>query len=144
MIKLFNTYKRLFMVCMILGCVLLPAGAFTSSTHSSIWSTQPTFSNDVRPSYQFRSTSSYTSSVNTTVFKPMAESPYTRSGMPGLRRDGGYFDDDGNWVEEGDPIGVLPDPNPTPVGEPLILFALAIIYSLFRRARFKRKIPYAQ
>jgi hypothetical protein len=138
MIRLFNTYKRLLMVCMIWGCAL-SAMAFTSSAHSSIWSTQPTFSNDVRPSYQFRSTSSYTSSVNTTVFEPMAESPYSRSRIPGVRRDG-YWTPDGEWVEDNsNPIGELPNLPTTPIGEPFILVGLAILYFLFRRARLKRK-----
>lgn len=43
---------------------------------------------------------------------------------PGMRRSSGWDDTD-----DEDPIGVVP--NTTPVGEPLVLLALALLYTLF-------------
>ncbi|MBR2266196.1 MAG: hypothetical protein IJ882_05935, partial [Paludibacteraceae bacterium] len=73
-----------------------------------------TLSSDVYPTYEFQSTSPYSSVVGKSV---------RRSG-----KDGGVI---GEWPSGDpgdDPIGVLPDK--LPIGEPFILLALALLYIL--------------
>jgi len=79
----------------------------------------PKFSSDVCPSYQFRSTSAYSS----TISGMNQNAGFNR----GLRRTSPWGDDDDD-DPDGDPMGVLPDP--APVGSPFILLALALLYIL--------------
>ena len=132
------TYKWLLTAWLLWGCIFSTAWAFDRTAQPALWSTTPTFSEDVRPTYQFHSTSAYTPTMHTTTFEPMAASPYSRANAPSRpRRSEGYWNEDGEWVPGDDelPIGVLPDP--APIGEPLILFALALLY--FARLLIRRR-----
>ena len=80
-----------------------------------------TFSEDVRPDYSFRSTSSYA---------PASSAPVYSAPQNGPRRERSTF----SWDEPDDnPIGTVT--NPTPVGEPLILLLLAVLYAVILRLR---------
>ena len=121
--------------CLLWACVLSVC-AWDVATRPALWSTTPTLSEDVRPVYNFRSTSSYSPTMKTITFEPMATMPYSSTTKTYNPRKSGYWNEDGEYVEDENPIGVLPDP--APVGEPLILFALAFLYFLRLRLR-KRK-----
>jgi len=111
-------YRWLFAIWLLMGSVT-GAWAYTQVTPPSAWRTTPTLSSDIRPTYQFRSTSSYTPVMNTTVYTPGCSSP---SQGPNRMRRGGMDDEEED--PEGDPVGTIN----TPVGEPLILLIFALLY----------------
>lgn len=89
----------------------LPDNGRYSRTYS------PVFDQDVSPTFNFQSTSPYSSPVGS------ASSGMTTQSGP--RRASGFSWDD----PEDDPIGVLPN---IPVGEPLVLLMMALLYVLYR------------
>jgi hypothetical protein len=123
--KLKKTYKcRLIAWLLWWGGLLFSASAYAQTSMPSAWRATPTMSTDVLPSYQFRSTSAYMPVVGYTssaVYSPSAMSRPRRSPWD----EGG--DDEGN--PNGDALGNVPT---GPVGEPIVLFALAMIYFLIR------------
>ena len=76
--------------------------------------------------YQFRSTSAYTLTTNTSVYAPGTSSPY---GNTVKRARKGGIDDEED--PEGDEVGVVD----TPVGEPLILILFAFAFFGFKYYR---------
>ena len=81
------------------------------------WTTTPTMSQDVYPSYRFHSTSSYTyttSAGSADNYVPIS----TAQSAPRKMR---------YWDEEEEEIGVIN----TPVGEPTVLMVMVLIYTLF-------------
>lgn len=122
-----HIYSWLIAAWLLWGAMCSSVCASPQPAQPALWSTTPTFSEDIRPAYQFRSTSAFTTTTNTTVFTPMAGSPTNNGGGPYRPRRGGYYDNDGNWVDpEDEPIGVLPDP--APIGEPIILLLFALLF----------------
>jgi len=111
-------YKWLLTIGLLISCEA-GALAFTEATMPAAWSTTPTLSGDVQPSYQFQSTSSYALTTNTTVYEPGACSP--SPSVRGARRS--IWDDD---PEDDTEIGQVY----TPIGEPLILLLFALLYML--------------
>lgn len=94
------------------------------STYRSAYASVPASS---APTYEFHSTSAYSSSLGmytftTKVYEPFAPSPYVKAG---IQRDGGLdgFDDEGE-----NPIGEVTEP---PVGEPWILLLFALVYLIY-------------
>ena len=73
------------------------------------------------PTYQFRSTSAYTMTMNTTVYEPGLESPSYTAKAP---RKTSIWDEE----PDGDEIAVVD----TPVGEPLILLAFILLYLIYK------------
>ena len=119
-----HLYRFLFAVWLLWGGISSPAYAFGAAQPSSWGSTS-----DVPPAYQFRSTSTLppvvgSSSYSSEIFSPGAKSPSYRPN----RATAGYWNSDGEWDEDGNPIGVVPDP--APVGEPFVLLAMAALYVL--------------
>lgn len=107
------------------------AGTFGRVAQPADWGYKTVFSDDIRPSYAFHSTSSCNSVLGNTSTNSILSEGITS-----------YSDAWNPWGDEdpeptGNPVGTLD--NPTPIGEPLILVVLAIMYLLFRRARLKRK-----
>ena len=100
----------------------------------ALWSSTPKLSSGMQPNYQFKSTSAYTpvlgnSAYSSNVYE-IESAPITRP------RKAGYWNEDGEWVEGNDPIGVVPDP--APVGEPFVLLVMAMLYLLVRYVQGKR------
>ena len=98
----------------------VPAVTGSSYKSNSVYGNafNTTFSEDVLPDYSFRSTSSYAPTSNA----PAYSAPQSRP-----RREW-------SWSEPTDnPIGTVT--NPTPVGEPLILLLLAVLYAACMRIR---------
>lgn len=81
------------------------------------------------PTYHFQSTSVYPLKTTKTTFVPLADG--TNPSQNGIRRGGNPWDEDPG--DEDDPIGVVPDP--TPVGSPLVLLALALVYIVYKKKR---------
>lgn len=126
--KRFMKYRNILLLWLLLiGSQIYAVGTYTPATLPSSWTTTPTMSNDMQTVYQFRSTSSYVSSMNT---RSTMINLSGRVGASSMRKTG-YWNEDGEWVEGDDPIGVVPDP--APVGSPFVLLALALAYMLVKR-----------
>ena len=114
---MFKIYKWLIVLWLLVGnqsAVYVCA----QTTPPSAWRTTPTLRTDIKPAFEFRSTSAYTPTMNTTVYSPGCSSP---SYAPGRMRRG--MDDED---PEGDEVGQIN----TPIGEPLILLVFALLYLL--------------
>lgn len=109
----------------LMGCVLSPVWAYTQASQPQ--GSMQRFGGAVAPSYQFRSTSPLLDNTSGSYGSQSAGPMYD----PPRRK--GYWNSDGEWVEEGDPIGNTPDP--APVGGPYILLAMAAAYLLLLRRR---------
>ena len=118
-------YKWLIALWLLMSCQ--PAlCAFQSATPPAAWGTTPTLSMDREMAYQFRSTSAYTLTTNTTVYAPGTSSPYGNT----VKRARKGIDDE-EEDPEGDPQGYID----TPVGEPLILILFAFAFFGFKYYR---------
>ena len=132
------------------------AYAFPQLKQPSAWTTTPQRSKDLRPSYQFRSTSTYTSVVgdknifftskqedNTPAIIgniPYPSMAYTTSGSRPLyagpkRAYRGGMDDEEEDDPAGDPTGYID----TPVGEPWVLLLMALVLKIEKNGRFRCK-----
>ena len=139
---------RLFRYIYILVFVVwtgVSAYAFPQSKQPSAWTTTPQTSKDVRPSYQFRSTSTYTSVVGDKhIFftsKQEANTPaiignipypsmaYTTSGSRPL------YAGPKRAYRGGDPMGSVD----TPVGEPWVLLLMALVFLIAKNGKFRCK-----
>lgn len=118
-------YKWLIALWLLMSCQPVLC-AFQSATPPAAWGTTPTLSMDREMAYQFRSTSAYTLTTNTTVYAPGTSSPY---GNTVKRARKGGIDDEED--PEGDEVGVVD----TPVGEPTILILFAFAFFGFRYYR---------
>lgn len=106
------------------GGLLVPARAYQEATLPQAWQRTPVMSEDVRPAYEFRSTSSYMATGGRGSAAPIS-APY--SSRP-RRNNYDPWSDSGD--ENGDPNGREIGTIDTPVGEPLVLLLLAMIYGL--------------
>ncbi len=99
------------------------------TTYSATYGSQASSAGACVPQYQFQSTSSFSSIVNTAAYNDISAYMFndrtpTSSGPIILR------DEWEDWERpDGDEIGVVP------IGEPFILLAFALLYVLFRRIR---------
>jgi hypothetical protein len=105
---------------MLQGGSLSPIWAYTQVTPPSAWQTTPVMSEDVRPNYQFQSTSAYAPMVGTHSYPSSA---VYAPASPRPRRS--IWDDD---LEGEDAIGVF-----APVGEPFVLFLMAFLYFIWKK-----------
>ena len=132
----------------------VPVHAFPQLKQPSAWTTTPQTSKDVRPSYQFRSTSTYTSVVgdknifftskqddNTPAIIgniPYPSMAYTTSGSRPLYSGPLYSGPNyarRSWDEEGEEIGLIN----TPVGEPWVLLLMALVFLIAKNGKFRCK-----
>ena len=104
------------------GGLLVPAQAYREATPPQSWQRSPVMSEDVRPTYEFRSTSSYTATTGRGSAAPIS-APYSSS-----PRRSSPWDEPGD--DNGDPTGPGLGNVDTPVGEPLVLLLLAMVYGL--------------
>ena len=138
MIRKLCIYKWLIALLLIISAgTTASAWAYPQAQQPAAWSNTPKLSSDVRPNYQFQSTSAYTpvmggSSYSSTIYAPAANAPVYRP------RKAGYWNEDGEWVEDDDPIGVVPDP--APVGEPFVLLVMAMLYLIGRYVYRSRRM----
>ena len=134
-----NICKWLVMLwLMLIGGVLSPMAAYTRVAQPSIWQKKTTMSTDIRPSYQFQSTSSYTLVVGQTSYTAEPYNPAQPSGPARARREYNPWDE----TDPSDPgVGEVDDP--APIGEPWVLLLLAILY-IFYTKRKKIQEKFAQ
>lgn len=95
-----------------------------SSGGGSVRSYAPAFSSSAAPSFRFQTTSAFLSPDNETP------SGITMGNRAPQRRAGSWDD------PEDDPIGGVPDP--LPVGEPLVLAVMAMLYGVVIYLRRRR------
>ena len=109
--------KKMLILFVLWIFALSSAGAATMTTQ------QTTF-----PEYRFQSTSTCVSVVGNSAFtSPAVYAPYSALPRTGIRRAEEYSID-GEPDEDDFPTGVLP--NPAPVGEPMVLLLMALLYAL--------------
>lgn len=119
-------------MAIVLLCGLCHTEAFAFSndnnnTQFRSWGYQPVYkTTSTAPTYQFQSTSSYAPSGRVRVYAPGATSP---SFSP--RRNDGWD------TPDGEEIGVIPDDDPTPVGDIPWIFMFLLIGGYFAYARKK-------
>lgn len=108
-------------------CSIASVNAAPQMSQPAAWRTTPTLSNDIRPAYQFQSTSTLAPIVGTTSYTSTAI--YT----PGSSKPARARKDEWDW-DNPDPeepgVGEVPA---VPVGEPLVLLALALLYLCLRQ-----------
>ena len=110
-----------------------PVWAYKPATLPSAWRSTPALSTDVQPNYQFRSTSSFTPIVGQTSYTSTTSFTPVGQYRPGSIRRG---IDDEEPEDPTDPeIGVVD----TPVGEPMILLLLALLFIGYKIAKFRYK-----
>ena len=122
---------------MLLGCSA--AFGYTNTYRTTSYHTNTnSYYTATAPSYQFHTTSVYTSVVENPTFSPIAADPYSNSSPHrSLRKAVLEDDDDDDGDPDSDPIGQIPDP--TPIGEPLVLLLLAALYGGYRLMK-RRKV----
>lgn len=105
------------------GGLISPVWAYTQVAPPPAWQTKPVMSNELYPEYHIQSTSTYTPVVGKTTYTTTETyNPFQASSPKRIRR--AY----NSWEEEpsGEEIGVMPGP----IGSPLVLLVLAMIYIL--------------
>ena len=119
---------------MLLGC--------TASYGYTNYQTAPAYTNlyhtAVAPSYQFHTTSVYTSVVENPTFSPVAADPYSNSGPRKGMRKSSPWDEDDPETGGGNEVGVVDDT--VPVGEPFVLLLLALLYGGYRLIKRKEDV----
>ncbi len=115
------TYKWLTMVLLLCCSTLSHAFTYEQPTQPASWERTITFSDDVQPSYNFRSTSPYSSIVGTTSYMSDGSGPIISP-----RRANGW----GSPSDDDNPIGTVSN---VPIGEPLVLLVLALLYIVLRK-----------
>lgn len=130
--RFFNKYKWILAAWVILwGCNPSSAYASMQTPQYASWSTQKVHltSAAAAPAYQFRTTSSYRVNMPDFEFTPLADQ--ARGGVPGRIRKGGWDDPDDNAIGEID--------DEAPIGSPLILLFMALLYLFIRIPMATRK-----
>lgn len=127
--------KWLITIWLMMGVLCSPVRVFAQVSQPAAWTTTPTLSQDVRPAYQFHSTSAYTPIVGKTRYIS-AESynpiqPTQSAPQRHLRK--GMDDED----PDGQEIGLID----TPIGEiPFAMIALmAGLYAILHKKRKKKQ-----
>ena len=119
-------YKWLIALWLLMSCQPVLC-AYQPATLPSAWRTTPTLSEDIRPAYQFHSTSTFAPTTHVTVYTPGSGTPY---GAPYRQSKGGGIDE-----EEGDEVGLIN----TPVGEPWVLLLMALVFLIAKNGKFRCK-----
>lgn len=102
----------------------------TQENYTNIGYTQGYTTTTTLPSYQFRSTSTFTpivgerSYISTQSYSPVANKPYRAKA---------------DWTEKEDEpeIGVIIQP---PIGEPYVLLLMAVLYLFYKKSKKIREI----
>lgn len=92
----------------------------------SAWRTKPVMSNELYPEYHFQSTSTYVPVVGKTTYTTTETYNPFQASRP--RRANPWDDEPDDDDENSDPLGQVPDP--APLGSPLVLLVLAMLYLL--------------
>ena len=126
------------------------AFALPQTKQPSAWSTTYKTSKDLQPSYQFRSTSAYTSVVGEgNIFFTSKQEKNTPSIIGNIPYPSMAYASSGSkplysgprrspWDEDptDDPVGAVP------VGEPWILLIMAILYMVYKKAKTHLRVRF--
>ena len=113
--------------------ILATATSYAQVAQPAAWSTTPTMSEDVNTSYSFKSTSSYSPIVGSTGYTSERNAPTRGPRKSESTPWESWGLDDPFGIPTDNPIGTVTDP--TPVGEPLILLLMAVLYAVCMRIR---------
>ena len=121
-----HIFKWLFALWML--CCIGSVNAMSQASAPAAWRTIPVMSEDVRPNYEFHSTSTYAPVVGATSYLATSTTVYKpgTSGPNRAKKDSWDDPDDGA-------IGTVD----TPIGEPFILLLFGLLMSLviYRKKR---------
>lgn len=113
---------------LIMGCILTVAYGQQYGTPykgvSTYRSSYASISTNTTPTYEFQSTSAYTSSMGSSSFTSYVSEPFATSPMQRSIRKGGLGPSD-------DDPGIGEVHDPAPIGEPWILLVLAVAYLIY-------------
>ena len=123
MMRMGKTYRRVMLMVLLMSAVL-SAHAYLPAAAPAAWRTKPTMSEC--PTYQFRSTSTFTPIVGQTSYTATEVYSPVSGGPNRAKRE---FDLDG--VEFGHVN--------TPVGEPLIMLVMAVALLMAKGLKAKRR-----
>ena len=133
-----KTYKHWLVLWLLMwGCVVSSAATYQPAT---TWSGTPTTSEDVRPGYQFHSTSSTpmmgSTRYSSTIYTPGATSPY------GPRKVKYYDPWSDDYDPEGNPQGEEIGQVNTPIGDitPWMVMAGICALIIYCRERKRKKV----
>jgi len=121
---------------MLLGCTSIAFGQTYGSPykgHTSCRVIYPTGNSVTAPSYQFQSTSTLTSGLGNSVYATQVSEPFADRPSQSVRR---------NALGDPDENGIGEIPDPAPVGEPLILLGMAILYLIYKKKRNHKNISH--
>lgn len=118
--------KRLLILFVCLGCLL-------SSVCAAVFRSEPA----TLPTYQFRSTSTIASTIGVS-YAPVVVTPFAQYQAPSRprRTETSGWDEEG-YDDEGNPNGQGLGNVDTPVGEPLVLLLMAVVYLILLKKRKK-------
>jgi hypothetical protein len=119
-----HIFKWLFALWML--CCIGSVNAMSQASAPAAWRTTPVMSEDVRPNYEFHSTSTYAPVVGTTSYIATSTTVY-KPGTSGPNRAKKDVWDD----PEDDAIATVD----TPIGEPIILILFALAFILYKKKR---------
>lgn len=107
--------------------------ASIGANYGTTYGTSATTTGAYVPQYQFHSTSSFSSIVNTAAYNDISDYMFNdRTPSSGPLRTSAF-----SWTPSDDDYGVGELPDPMPIGEPLILLAFALLFALLRLRRRK-------
>ena len=115
---------------LMLGGAMSPVQAYQPAQQPSAWRTKPVMSSDLYPEYHFQSTSTYTPVVGKTAYTTTETyNPFQASSPKRIRRAYNPWEDEPEDDDENnDPVGQVKDQ--APIGSPLVLLVLAMLYLL--------------
>ena len=109
-----------------------PVQTYQTAQQPSAWRTKPVMSNELYPAYHFQSTSTYTPVVGKTTYTTTETyNPFQASSPGRIRRSSPWDEDPHDDDENNDPVGQEKDQ--APIGSPLILLVLAMLYLLKKK-----------
>lgn len=104
-----------------------PVQTYQPAQQPSAWRTKPVMSNELYPEYHFQSTSTYTPVVGKTTYTTTETyNPFETSSPRRARSEYDPWNDTDPSEEL--PLGDVDDP--APIGSPLVLLVLAMLYLL--------------
>lgn len=116
---------------LMLGGALSPVQAYQlvqtyqPAQQPSAWRTKPVMSNELYPEYHFQSTSTYTPVVGKTTYTTTETyNPFQASSPNRIRKNSPWDENPSGEL----PLGDVDDP--APIGSPLVLLVLAMLYLL--------------
>ena len=128
-----NIHRLVWLFALWMLCCIGSVNAMSQASAPAAWRTTPVMSEDVRPNYEFRSTSSYAPVVGTTSYLSTSTVVYT----PGTSGPNRAEKDVWDGEPDDDAIATVN----TPIGEPfiLLLFGVLMMVCIYTKKRVTAK-----